>query len=120
MKRFGAAASILFALGSVGLAGCEDIPWHFDQLSVNGRDGGGALLAVPYPALMRLGAAAHLGFERRQPFAQVGVLRLQSAQLVIEGQFLAVVLVVQLLQLRPQPLLFAHQLRAAFLDLVLA
>src|SRR5207302_6102568 len=61
MKRFGAAASILFALGSVTVAGCEDIPWHFDQLSVNGRDGGGALQAVSYPSLMRIGAAAHAG-----------------------------------------------------------
>ncbi len=61
MKRFGAAASILLAFGAVGLAGCEDIPWHFDALSVNGRDGGGALQPVPYPTLMRIGAAAHAG-----------------------------------------------------------
>ncbi len=61
MKRFGAAASILFALGAVGLAGCEDIPWHVEPLSVNGRDGGGPLQPVPYPTLMRLGAASHAG-----------------------------------------------------------
>jgi Flp pilus assembly protein TadD len=61
MKRFGAAASILCVLGLVPLAGCEDIPWHFDPLSVNGRDGGGSLQPVPYPTLMRIGAAAHAG-----------------------------------------------------------
>jgi len=61
MKRFAATASILFALGSFGLAGCEDIPWHVDPLSVNGRDGGGPLQPVGYPTLMRLAAAAHAG-----------------------------------------------------------
>ena len=35
MKRFGAAASIVFALGSVSLAGCEALPWHFDPLGVD-------------------------------------------------------------------------------------
>jgi Flp pilus assembly protein TadD len=59
MKRFGAAASVLFALGSVMLAGCEDVPWHTDPLSVNGRDGAGQ--PVNYVTLMRIGAAAHAG-----------------------------------------------------------
>lgn len=59
MKRFDAAASIVLALGLVVLAGCENVPWHLDPLSVNGRDGGGR--PVGYATLMRIGAAAHAG-----------------------------------------------------------
>lgn len=59
MKGFDAAASVVLALGLVLLAGCEDAPMHFDPLSVNGRDGGGAPLS--YATLMRIGAAAHAG-----------------------------------------------------------
>jgi Flp pilus assembly protein TadD len=61
MKRFSAAASILFALGTVPLAGCQDVPVNFDPLNTTGRDGGGALQPVGYPTLMRIGAAAHAG-----------------------------------------------------------
>src|SRR5205823_6203287 len=61
MKRFGAAASILFALGTVPLAGCQDIPFNFDPLNTTGRDGGGSLQPVAYPTLMRIAAAAHAG-----------------------------------------------------------
>jgi Flp pilus assembly protein TadD len=59
MRRFDAAASALFALGLIALAGCEDAPWHLDPLSINGRDGGGSPLN--YATLMRIGAAAHAG-----------------------------------------------------------
>ena len=61
MKRFDAAAFLLLALGSVGLAGCEEVvlPFHIDPLTVDGRDGGGK--PVGYDALMRIGAAAHAG-----------------------------------------------------------
>jgi Flp pilus assembly protein TadD len=59
MKRFDAAASVMIALGLVGLVGCTDMPWHFDPLSINGRDGGGPPLN--YSTLMRIGAAAHAG-----------------------------------------------------------
>ena len=59
MKRFDAAAAVLFALGLVVLAGCEDSPFRLDPLSTNGRDGGGP--PVSYAALMRIGAAAHAG-----------------------------------------------------------
>ena len=61
MKRFGAAASVIFALGTVGLAGCEDIPFHVDPLSVNGRSGDRLTQQVDYPTMMRLAAAAHAG-----------------------------------------------------------
>lgn len=57
MKRFDAAASLIFALGLVVLTGCEDAPWHLDPLAINGRDGGGPPLQ--YSTLMRIGAAAH-------------------------------------------------------------
>lgn len=59
MKRFGAAASILLALGSLTLAGCQDLPIHWDPLSTNGRDGAGQ--PVAYETLMRIAAAAHAG-----------------------------------------------------------
>jgi len=59
MKRFDAAASVIFALGLIVLAGCEDAPWHLDPLAINGRDGGGP--PVNYSTLMRIGAAAHAG-----------------------------------------------------------
>jgi Flp pilus assembly protein TadD len=59
MKRFDAAASLIFALGLVLLPGCGDLPWNLDPLSINGRDGGGKPL--DYPTLMRIGAAAHAG-----------------------------------------------------------
>ncbi|MGE5269786.1 MAG: tetratricopeptide repeat protein [Thiohalocapsa sp.] len=59
MKRFSALASMLVALGCTTLAGCDSLPWHFDPLSINGRDGAGA--PVPYATVMRLGAAAHAG-----------------------------------------------------------
>ena len=59
MKRFGATASILFALGSVTLGGCEALPWHFDPLGVNGRDAAGP--SANYATLMRIAAAAHAG-----------------------------------------------------------
>src|SRR5579872_4762672 len=59
MKRFGAAASILLALGSLTLGGCQDLPIHWDPLSTNGRDGAGQ--PVSYEALMRIAAAAHAG-----------------------------------------------------------
>ena len=59
MKRFDAAASVLFALGLVLLAGCEDLPVRFDPLDVHGRDGGGK--PVDYAALMRIGTAAQAG-----------------------------------------------------------
>ncbi len=74
MKRFSAMASILFAFGSVALTGCDTLPWRFDPLSVDGRDGVvGLNRPVPYPTLMRLGAASHasgdlataVGFYRR-------------------------------------------------------
>ena len=74
MKRISALASILVALGSVTLAGCDSVPWRFDPLSVSGREGKAGLgKVVPYPTLMRLGATTHadgdlataLGFYRR-------------------------------------------------------
>ena len=59
-KRVGSVASILVALGSVTLAGCDTVPWRFDPLSVNGREGiAGLNKPVPYATLMRLGAASH-------------------------------------------------------------
>src|SRR5258708_5931908 len=59
MKRFDAAACLILALGSAGLTGCDNLPWHLDPLSINGRDGGGEPLN--YATLMRIGAAAHAG-----------------------------------------------------------
>ncbi len=59
MKRFDAAACLIVALGTVVLTGCEDVPWHLDPLTINGRDGGGTPLG--YSTLMRIGAAAHAG-----------------------------------------------------------
>jgi Flp pilus assembly protein TadD len=67
MKRFDAAASTLFALGLLSLAGCEQVPMQgmtpvmhvVDPLTINGRDGGGQPL--DYATLMRIGAAAHAG-----------------------------------------------------------
>lgn len=60
MKRFSSVASILAALGSVTLAGCDSFPVQFDPLSVSGRDGtAGLSKPVPFATLMRLGAAAH-------------------------------------------------------------
>jgi len=59
MNIFNATASLLFALGLLGLGGCEDAPVHLDPLATNGRDGGGAPL--DYSTLMRIGAAAHAG-----------------------------------------------------------
>jgi Flp pilus assembly protein TadD len=71
MKRSYAAASLLFAFGSLALGGCQQLPAHLDPLAVNGRDGGGQPLG--YATLMRLAANAHaagdlaaaLGFYRR-------------------------------------------------------
>lgn len=60
MKRFSSMASILVALGSVTLAGCDSLSVQFDPLSVSGRDGTvGLSQPVPYATLMRLGAASH-------------------------------------------------------------
>src|SRR6185436_7748932 len=58
MNRFDAVASALFALGLL-LAGCEDLSVQLNPLDINGRDGGGK--PIDYPALMRIGAAAHAG-----------------------------------------------------------
>src|SRR6476661_7717247 len=58
MKRFDAVASALFALGLL-LTGCEDLPVQLNPLDIQGRDGGGK--PIDYPALMRIGAAAHAG-----------------------------------------------------------
>jgi Flp pilus assembly protein TadD len=74
MKRFDAAAFLLLALGLLGLAGCEDAPFHIDPLSVNGRDGGGK--PIGYDALMRIGAAAHAGGDLA---TAVGVYRRAAA-----------------------------------------
>jgi Flp pilus assembly protein TadD len=74
MKRFDAAASAIFALGLVVLAGCEDAPWHLDPLAINGRDGGGP--PANYATLMRIGAAAHAGGDLA---AAVGVYRRAAA-----------------------------------------
>jgi Flp pilus assembly protein TadD len=59
IKRFEAAAYILFALWLVVLTGCEDAPWRLDPFGIDGRDGGGQ--PVGYAALMRIGAAARAG-----------------------------------------------------------
>ena len=56
MKRLYAAASALFALGSLALGGCETLPVHVDPLALDGRDGGKSL---SYETLMRLAADAH-------------------------------------------------------------
>jgi Flp pilus assembly protein TadD len=55
IKRFDAAASLFLALGLVVLAGCGDVPWQLDQLSMNGGR------SANYSTLMRIGAAAHAG-----------------------------------------------------------
>lgn len=60
MKRFSSVASILVALASVTLAGCDSLAVQFDPLSVSGRDGtAGLSRPVPFATLMRLGAASH-------------------------------------------------------------
>jgi Flp pilus assembly protein TadD len=57
MKRhYAAAASALFALGSLALGGCETVPVHLDPLAVDGRDGS---QNVSYGTMMRLAADAH-------------------------------------------------------------
>jgi Flp pilus assembly protein TadD len=93
MKRFSSVASILVALGSVTLAGCDSMPVHFDPLSVSGRDGTvGLSQPVPYATLMRLGAAAHANgdlpaavtFYRRAAQLDVGA----AAPLVAAGNTL--------------------------------
>jgi Flp pilus assembly protein TadD len=58
MKALSTSAFLLLlSLGALALAGCE--PFPRDAVSVNGRDGGGAVPS--YPALMRIGAAARSG-----------------------------------------------------------
>jgi Flp pilus assembly protein TadD len=74
MKRFGAAASLIVAVGLVMLTGCEDAPWHLDPLAINGRDGGGS--PVGYSSLMRIGAASHAGGDLA---TAVGVYRRAAA-----------------------------------------
>ena len=74
MKRFDAAASIIVVLGLVGLAGCDEVPFHLDPLAINGRDGGGP--PANYSTLMRIGAAAHAGGDLA---AAVGVYRRAAA-----------------------------------------
>lgn len=59
IARFLSVTSLSFALAAMLLAGCEPFPVHYDPLSVNGRDGGGA--PPSYDALMRIGAAALAG-----------------------------------------------------------
>jgi Flp pilus assembly protein TadD len=63
MKRFDAAASIFFIVGTVALGGCtETAVVHLDPLTIDGRDGGGK--PVSYDGVMRLGAAAHAAGDR--------------------------------------------------------
>jgi Flp pilus assembly protein TadD len=53
------SALLLPALAGFGLAGCSVEPYHLDLLSVDGRDGGGAVPS--YDSLMRIGTAARGG-----------------------------------------------------------
>ncbi|HTV90203.1 MAG TPA: tetratricopeptide repeat protein, partial [Stellaceae bacterium] len=57
MRRVYAAASVLIALSSVALCGCEQSVINPDPLAINGRDGGGR--PVSYDTMMRLAADAH-------------------------------------------------------------
>lgn len=59
MRRFNPAALFLLALSLVALSACVDIVSRIDPLAVGGRDGG--TKSFDYPALMRIGAAAHAG-----------------------------------------------------------
>lgn len=59
ISRTFAVSTLLFALFSIAIAGCEPFPVHVDPLSVNGRDGGGT--PPSYDALMRIGIAARSG-----------------------------------------------------------
>lgn len=54
--RRAAPGWVLFTAAALALGGCAPSPFHLDPLSVNGRDGGGAVPS--YAALMRLGTAA--------------------------------------------------------------
>jgi Flp pilus assembly protein TadD len=57
MRRFYTATAVAFALSSLMLYGCEELPVHLDPLAVSGRDGGGTPLS--YDTMMRLAADAH-------------------------------------------------------------
>jgi Flp pilus assembly protein TadD len=57
--NFSVLRALPLALTMLALAGCEPFPVHYDPLSVNGRDGGGA--PPSFDALMRIGAAARAG-----------------------------------------------------------
>src|SRR5262249_42590346 len=63
-------SSLFLPLAVMTLAGCHPFPVHYDPLSVNGRDGGGA--PPSYEALMRIGAAALAGGD---PVNALGVFR---------------------------------------------
>ena len=53
------SSALFLTLAALGLAGCGTSPFHTDVMSVNGRDGGGAVPS--YDSLMRIGAAAQGG-----------------------------------------------------------
>jgi Flp pilus assembly protein TadD len=59
MKPFRRAAPLFLALSVAALAGCDDVAWQIDPFAMNPRDG--SAKPVDYPALMRIGAAAHAG-----------------------------------------------------------
>ena len=59
IARLLTVSSLVFPLAAMALGGCEPFPVHYDPLSVNGRDGGGA--PPSYDALMRVGTAARAG-----------------------------------------------------------
>jgi Flp pilus assembly protein TadD len=63
------------ALGLLLLTGCSEFPSYLDPWSVNGRDGGGAV--VSYPALMRIASASEAGGD---PGTALGMFR-RAAQM---------------------------------------
>jgi len=53
------SSALVLSLAVLGLAGCGIYPFHYDVMSADGRDGGGAVPS--YESLMRIGAAARGG-----------------------------------------------------------
>ena len=59
MKRFKPAAPLFFVASLLVLGGCEQTTIQVDPFTFSGRDG--SAKPIDYPALMRIGAAAHAG-----------------------------------------------------------